>query len=211
MKNLIIYTLVGLSLFLIFQLHQSKQSTRHLTEEISYYTDSLHTYTSLYPSASFNSLKRENKELYNEVKRLKDLKEVIKYKYRTEYRTDTIYISNPSDEVINKDTTYRLSNETDSISYSLLANVTGKLNYYKLYFKLSDTFKISNSLEYSQFQVNINFRLGSYIRFYCVMLTPACKKEYLPFVIQWIRDSLPRQAPINFTSKTYCGRSRTSL
>ena len=38
MKNLIIYTLVGLSLFLIFQLHQSKQSTRHLTEEISYYT-----------------------------------------------------------------------------------------------------------------------------------------------------------------------------
>ena len=156
MKNLIIYTLVGLSLFLIFQLHQSKQSTRHLTEEISYYTDSLHTYTSLYPSASFNSLKRENKELYNEVKRLKDLKEVIKYKYRTEYRTDTIYISNPSDEVINKDTTYRLSNETDSISYSLLANVTGKLNYYKLYFKLSDTFKITGQEDNRFNRLNIS-------------------------------------------------------
>lgn len=156
MKNLIIYTLVGLSLFLIFQLHQSKQSTRHLTEEISYYTDSLHTYTSLYPSASFNSLKRENKELYNEVKRLKDLKEVIKYKYRTEYRTDTIYISNPSDEVINKDTTYRLSNETDSISYSLLANVTGKLNYYKLYFKLSDTFKITRQEDNRFNRLNIS-------------------------------------------------------
>ena len=153
MKNLIIYTLVGLSLFLIFQLHQSKQSTRHLTEEISYYTDSLHTYTSLYPSASFNSLKRENKELYNEVK---DLKEVIKYKYRTEYRTDTIYISNPSDEVINKDTTYRLSNETDSISYSLLANVTGKLNYYKLYFKLSDTFKITRQEDNRFNRLNIS-------------------------------------------------------
>ena len=156
MKNLIIYTLVGLSLFLIFQLHQSKQSTRHITEEISYYTDSLHTYTSLYPSASFNSLKRENKELYNEVKRLKDLKEVIKYKYRTEYRTDTIYISNPSDEVINKDTTYRLSNETDSISYSLLANVTGKLNYYKLYFKLSDTFKITRQEDNRFNRLNIS-------------------------------------------------------
>lgn len=156
MNNLIIYTLVGLSLFLIFQLHQSKQSTRHLTEEISYYTDSLHTYTSLYPSASFNSLKRENKELYNEVKRLKDLKEVIKYKYRTEYRTDTIYISNPSDEVINKDTTYRLSNETDSISYSLLANVTGKLNYYKLYFKLSDTFKITRQEDNRFNRLNIS-------------------------------------------------------
>ena len=156
MKNLIIYTLVGLSLFLIFQLHQSKQSTRHLTEEISYYTDSLHTYTSLYPSASFNSLKSENKELYNEVKRLKDLKEVIKYKYRTEYRTDTIYISNPSDEVINKDTTYRLSNETDSISYSLLANVTGKLNYYKLYFKLSDTFKITRQEDNRFNRLNIS-------------------------------------------------------
>lgn len=156
MKNLIIYTLVGLSLFLIFQLHQSKQSTRHLTEEMSYYTDSLHTYTSLYPSASFNSLKRENKELYNEVKRLKDLKEVIKYKYRTEYRTDTIYISNPSDEVINKDTTYRLSNETDSISYSLLANVTGKLNYYKLYFKLSDTFKITRQEDNRFNRLNIS-------------------------------------------------------
>ena len=156
MKNLIIYTLVGLSLFLIFQLHQSKQSTRHLTEEISYYTDSLHTYTSLYPSASFNSLKRENKELYNEVKRLKDLKEVIKYKYRTEYRTVTIYISNPSDEVINKDTTYRLSNETDSISYSLLANVTGKLNYYKLYFKLSDTFKITRQEDNRFNRLNIS-------------------------------------------------------
>ena len=156
MKNLIIYTLVGLSLFLIFQLHQSKQSTRHLTEEISYYTDSLHTYTSLNPSASFNSLKRENKELYNEVKRLKDLKEVIKYKYRTEYRTDTIYISNPSDEVINKDTTYRLSNETDSISYSLLANVTGKLNYYKLYFKLSDTFKITRQEDNRFNRLNIS-------------------------------------------------------
>ena len=156
MKNLIIYTLVGLSLFLIFQLHQSKQSTRHLTEEISYYTDSLHTYTSLYPSASFNSLKRENKELYNEVKRLKDLKEVIKYKYRTEYRTDTIYISNPSDEVINKDTTYRLCNETDSISYSLLANVTGKLNYYKLYFKLSDTFKITRQEDNRFNRLNIS-------------------------------------------------------
>ena len=156
MKNLIIYTLVGLSLFLIFQLHQSKQSTRHLTEEISYYTDSLHTYTSLYPSASFNSLKRENKELYNEVKRLKDLKEVIKYKYRTEYRTDTIYLSNPSDEVINKDTTYRLSNETDSISYSLLANVTGKLNNYKLYFKLSDTFKITRQEDNRFNRLNIS-------------------------------------------------------
>ena len=156
MKNLIIYTLVGLSLFLIFQLHQSKQSTRHLTEEISYYTDSLHTYTSLYPSASFNSLKRENKELYNEVKRLKDLKEVIKYKYRTEYRTDTIYISNLSDDVINNDTTYRLSNETDSISYSLLANVTGKLNYYKLYFKLSDTFKITRQEDNRFNRLNIS-------------------------------------------------------
>ena len=84
------------------------------------------------------------------------MKEVIKYKYRTEYRTDTIYISNPSDEVINKDTTYRLSNETDSISYSLLANVTGKLNYYKLYFKLSDTFKITRQEDNRFNRLNIS-------------------------------------------------------
>lgn len=142
MKNLIIYTLVGLSLFLLFQLHHTKQTTRHLTNQISYYSDSLHTYTSLYPSTSFKSLKQENKELYNEVKRLKNLKEVIQFKYRTEYRTDTVYITPPG-SVQSADTTYLLSNTTDSISYDLLANVTGKLNYYKLNFKLSDTFNIT--------------------------------------------------------------------
>ena len=142
MKNLIIYTLVGLSLFLLFQLHQSNRATRHLTNQISYYSDSLHTYTSLYPSTSFKSLKQENKELYNEVKRLKDLKEVIQFRYRTEYRTDTVYITSPG-SIQATDTTYNIESVTDSISYSLLANVSGKLNYYQLKFKLSDTFKIT--------------------------------------------------------------------
>ena len=32
------------------------------------------------------------------------------------------------------------------------------------------------------------YNFGSYIRFYCELLTPACKKVYLPFVIKWIRD-----------------------
>ena len=32
------------------------------------------------------------------------------------------------------------------------------------------------------------YNFGSYIRFCCELLTPACKKVYLPFVIKWIRD-----------------------
>ena len=43
------------------------------------------------------------------------------------------------------------------------------------------------------------------------MLTPTCKKVYLPFVIKWIRDSFLIQAPIHFASEMYQGRSRTSL
>lgn len=142
MKNLIIYILIGLSLFLTFKSHQSSRATQNLTNQIEYYTDSLHTYTSLFPSKSFNSLKQENRELFNEVKRLKNLKEVIQFKYKTEYKTDTIYLTNPA-SIQATDTTYRLSHVTDSISYNLLANVSGKLNYHKLEFKLSDTFTIT--------------------------------------------------------------------
>ena len=160
MKNLIIYVLIGLSLFLLFKLYQSSRATQNLTNKIEYYTDSLRTYTSLYSSASFQSLKNENRELYNEVKRLKNLKEVIQFKYRTEYKTDTIYTTTPG-SIQSTDTTYRLSHVTDSISYNLLANVSGRLNYYKLDFKFSDDIRITRQESEDLNKLNISAGTGT--------------------------------------------------
>ena len=159
MKNLIIYVLIGLSLFLLFQLYQSNRATKHLTKQIEYYTDSLRTYTSLYSSTSFQSLKQENRELYNEVKRLKNLKEVIQFRYRTEYKTDTIYLTNPA-SIQATDTTYNIESVTDSISYNLLAKVSGRLNYYQLNFKLSDNIRITRQESEELNKLNISAGTG---------------------------------------------------
>ena len=55
-------------LVLLFLSIKKARENERLIYEVEFYTDSLNRYTKIYNSESFSKLKKENKELYNQLK-----------------------------------------------------------------------------------------------------------------------------------------------
>ena len=80
-------------------------------------------------------LKKKNKELYDSIRKLTDVKEAIQIKYVIERDIDTVYIDNtyiPSDSI------YHYTQNSDTINYNL--DIKGKdVKWFKLDFSIQDS------------------------------------------------------------------------
>lgn len=117
--------------------HKSKEAHKNFIENTSYQKND-NQYVNIVEDKSLSELKKENKELYDSIKKLSDVKEAVQVKYVTKYNTDTVFVDNT---IMTKDSVYHYSEKTDTISYDL--DVKGKdVEWFKLGFTLQDSLMI---------------------------------------------------------------------
>ena len=146
-KNVIIWMLMGVLIcmgFYICYLNYHVKQSLELTDTI---VEEGNKYTKMYHDREYISLKKENKELYDSLKKQQDvITSLLQFKYRKEYVTDTIYIAEKKDSIDERNIdTYVYSNEpNDSINYKLSIGSVEEPSWYHLKFEVNDKFTIVN-------------------------------------------------------------------
>jgi len=136
-KWILIVLLLGLIIYLF-------TSNRELESSYQAYKKD-GTYINTYQSKTISELKKENRELYDSIKKLKDSKDVkqaaiISYKYK--YKGETIKIDR--EIPLPNDSVYTFAKESDSISYSAKVKSQVKPEWVAVDITLKDKITIIN-------------------------------------------------------------------
>lgn len=161
-KYIKISLLIILSLLLaLFVLRKcNKPKVKHNIE----YVDKKGTYHKYYEDGKFSELKKENKELYDSLKKYKkEIDYLVQFKYNKSYKTDTViitktkvkketlYSKNEKGEFIEKKEeakTYEYQNKpNDSVDYKLKINSEREPNWYSLDINVHDKITLVNKKE----------------------------------------------------------------
>lgn len=144
-KNILIVTLCGAIAFLTYKSIR-KDASSNIKVSDREYVDSASAYHIIYNDKTISQLKKENKELYDSIKKYKNnLTDAIQFKYVIKYNTDTVFIS--SSKPSNSLKIYSYSNKNDTLSYSLKIASNSEPSWYKFSFILNDKFTIYNTKE----------------------------------------------------------------
>lgn len=151
----VLLIVIGFLLFILsyvwLKYDSQTERMKKLQEDIEFYTDSLNRYTKLYSSSSFSSLKKENKELYRQLKEKEELVEAIKFKYEYEYKGQEQIIDKPIEE----DSLYHFNVQNDTLGYDLKIWST-HLQKYRLSFRLTNEFTITRQQVGNDHRLEIN-------------------------------------------------------
>lgn len=118
--------------------------------------DKNNTYVKIYESQSISKLKKENKELYDSIKTLKDVESAVEIKYRYRYKTDTVFVPKKDGGkiTIDKDSLYKFTSDNDTVNYELDVKAKG-LEWYTMNFTINDKFTLVNRNDGNQNETNI--------------------------------------------------------
>ena len=141
---------------LVFSGHKFKES-RKLVDEIEF-IDSTNKYNKIYYEKEISSLRKENKELYDSIKKFKkDVDFLVQFKYKKSYETGIVKTgskTNKAEEVIKDEElvtenpeskTFEYTSEpNDTFEYKLKINAEKEPNWYSLSANVKDKFTIIN-------------------------------------------------------------------
>lgn len=115
------------------------------------------TYLVTYQSQTISELKKKNKELYDSIDGINNVKQAVIIKYKYEYKGDTVFIDRIIPPIDNK--LYTFEKKSDTISYNL--SIKGKeIEWYKVDFTLNDKLTLINREEDGNNQLTINTSNG---------------------------------------------------
>lgn len=118
------------------------------------------TYVKIYESQNIESLKKENKELYDSIKNLQNVESAIQIKYIYRYKTDTIkvkeFVYNTTDSI------YHYENDNDTISCQIDVKAQN-LEWVQSQITVNDKFTIINREKDGQNQTFIDHGQNSEI------------------------------------------------
>lgn len=110
-------------------------------------------YVKIYESQTIESLKKENRELYDSIRRLNDVESAIEIRYKYKYLTDTItkteFVYNTNDSV------YHYHNDNDTITCDIDVKANN-LEWIQNRFTINDRFMIINREKDGMNQTFIN-------------------------------------------------------
>ena len=110
-------------------------------------------YVKIYESQTIESLKKENRELYDSIRRLNDVESAIEIRYKYKYVTDTItkteFVYNTNDSV------YHYHNDNDTITCDIDVKANN-LEWIQNRFTINDRFMIINREKDGMNQTFIN-------------------------------------------------------
>lgn len=109
---------------------------------------------------TLGDLKKENKELYDSIRKLSDVKEAIQVKYVLKRDIDTVYINNT---YIPIDSIYHYAQNSDTISYNL--DIKGKdVEWFKLDFSIQDSLMLVTRSANGQNETTISHTTNTSIK-----------------------------------------------
>ena len=164
-------------------------SSRKLAEEIEYY-DSISNYNKIYYSKAFSSLRKENKELYDSLKRYKDnLDYIVQFYHEKEYNTGQTHIKPIVIDSVVHDTvpivipqiakTYQyVSEPNDTFQYKLNVNSLTEPIWYSIQANVKNKFTIVNKEENGMNHVTIGSGNGGVISGVTVWKNDKDKKTF---------------------------------
>lgn len=142
--------IIGLSAVLLYgYLHTNS----NLVNNEEYSKDK--TYVRIYESQKIEKLKKENEQLYDSIKTLKNVESAIEVRYKYKYKTDTVFVEKSLANVQPKDSIYNFHSDNDTVNYNLKVKAND-LQWYTMDFSINDKFTIVNQNENNQNKTAIN-------------------------------------------------------
>lgn len=142
--------IIGLSAVLLYgYLHTNS----NLVNNEEYSKDN--TYVRIYESQKIEKLKKENEQLYDSIKTLKNVESAIEVRYKYKYKTDTVFVEKSLANVQPKDSIYNFHSDNDTVNYNLKVKAND-LQWYTMDFSINDKFTIVNQNENNQNKTTIN-------------------------------------------------------
>lgn len=172
-KTCLFLLLFLFAIYLAWNNFRYKKQIKTLSNNVEFYIDSLNRYTKIYSSEDFFQLKKENKELYSQLRDKEFLIEAIKFKYKYKYEGKEHSIDNS----IQSDSCYRFQENTDTVSYNLEIWAT-HIQKYKINFSLTNEFLITRQSIDNQNKIEINSQLPGKIQDVTVWTKPTKKKRF---------------------------------
>ena len=128
-----------------------KKSNNDFIKDTEYQKEQ--AYVKIYESQTIESLKKENRELYDSIRRLNDVESAIEIRYKYKYVTDTItkteFVYNTNDSV------YHYHNDNDTITCDIDVKANN-LEWIQNRFTINDRFMIINREKDGMNQTFIN-------------------------------------------------------
>lgn len=158
-KHIVPITLCLFIIVLLIKLNTLYGSNKALTSQISSYDEKNHVTTTISYDKDFSDLKKENKELYDSLKKQKDkIDFLLKFKYKKSLSTDTVFVEKEKETIVYevdkktgastelKEKVYSYSNEedNDTLQYKLQIASKTEPDWYKLDVTVKDEFTIVN-------------------------------------------------------------------
>lgn len=171
--NIVVTIVILSSLIVCYKNYKYQKKVESLTKDIEFYTDSLNTYTKLYPSTEFSKLKKENKELYNKLKEKESLVEAIEFEWKYKYEG----LEQQVDKLQKNDSLYRFNIQSDTVGYDLKvwANHLAK---YKLDFNISNKLLLSHQQVGNDNRFEITSNLPGKIQDVTIWTKPKKKSRF---------------------------------
>lgn len=185
--------IIGLIAMLVIQGVNYQQTKKDLVTSVEYNKEN--TYVRIYESQRLDKLKRENRELYDSIKKLNDVESGMVIKFREHYVTDTIMVDK---FVVQRDTIrvvadnnkvyesvvsiyhYTQNNDTVNLDIDIKAK---ELQWCKADFTISDQFMIINREKGGVNQTLINHSDNATIESTTMWHRKDTKKWYQRFTI----------------------------
>ena len=117
--------------------HSFKANHENLISDVNFKKNESQ-YVNVSSDKTIKELKKINKELYDSINKLSNVKEAIQIKYITKYNTDTVKIDN---SYVGKDSIYHYTETSDTINYDLDISATD-VKWFKLGFSIQDSLMI---------------------------------------------------------------------
>lgn len=149
----IIFIIIGILLFsTLAYIFVYKVDYGKIIPQKIVYVDSAKTYHTIYEEGKFSDLKKENKALYDSLKKYKkEISYLVQFKYKKDYNTGKVitkYVEVDKEGITtNGDTMkiYEYSNdENDTIHYKLKIGSIKEPNWYQLKARISEKFTLVN-------------------------------------------------------------------
>ncbi len=185
--------IIGLSLMLITQGIRFQRVKRDLVTSAEYNKEN--TYIRIYESQKLDKLKRENRELYDSIAKLKDVESGMMIKFVEHYNTDTIKVDKfiikrdtitkiDSDGTISQkiDSIYHYNQDNDTVNLTIDVKAQD-LRWINADFKLRDQFMIINREKDGVNQTLINHSANTTIEGTTMWHRKENKKWYQRFTI----------------------------
>ena len=185
--------IIGLIAMLVIQGVNYQQTKKDLVTSAEYNKEN--TYVRIYESQRLDKLKRENRELYDSIKKLNDVESGMVIKFREHYVTDTIMVdkfvvqrdtirvvadNNKVYESVDSIYHYTQNNDTVNLDIDIKAK---ELQWCKADFTISDQFMIINREKDGVNQTLINHSDNATIESTTMWHRKDTKKWYQRFTI----------------------------